>query len=146
MISSKVSQTFVKNLEVEQRAELRRTAPRRCPRDYHECFIDTVSISPFIDSSTEENTSPIFLALCSHELIPTIFRLSSTSQGCTMGTSGFYGQFMMQGSNKNNCDARATDSQGCGVRSKSKVSYGPACKFTASLLETDSSPDVRGCA
>lgn len=49
-----------------------------------------------------------------------------TSQGCTMGTSGFYGQFMMQGSNKNNCDARATDSQGCGVRSKSKVSYGPA--------------------
>ncbi|GAA5884529.1 hypothetical protein JCM16303_000013 [Sporobolomyces ruberrimus] len=49
-----------------------------------------------------------------------------TSSGCTMQTSGFYGTFMMQGSQKTDCDARATNSQGCGVRSKSKVSYGPA--------------------
>ncbi|GAA5923658.1 uncharacterized protein JCM15063_003719 [Sporobolomyces koalae] len=49
-----------------------------------------------------------------------------TSAGCSMGTSGFYGTFMMQSSQKTDCDARATDSQGCGVRSKSKVSYGPA--------------------
>ncbi|GAA5956289.1 hypothetical protein JCM3765_005619 [Sporobolomyces pararoseus] len=49
-----------------------------------------------------------------------------TSSGCSMQTSGFYGTFMMQGPQKNDCDARATNSQGCGVRSKSKVSYGPA--------------------
>jgi len=53
---------------------------------------------------------------------------NSTSSGCSMQTSGFYGTFMMQGPQKNDCDARATNSQGCGVRSKSKVSYGPACK------------------
>lgn len=35
---------------------------------------------------------------------------------------------MMQGPQKNDCDAWATNSQGCGVRSKSKVSYGPACE------------------
>ncbi|GAA6062618.1 hypothetical protein JCM10212_002212 [Sporobolomyces blumeae] len=49
-----------------------------------------------------------------------------TSAGCTMGTTGFYGTFMMQGSERTNCDATTTNSQGCGVRSKSKVSYGPA--------------------
>ncbi|GAA6018617.1 hypothetical protein JCM11491_006168 [Sporobolomyces phaffii] len=49
-----------------------------------------------------------------------------TSAGCSMQQSGFYGTFMMQSPQKTDCDARATDSQGCGVRSKSKVSYGPA--------------------
>ncbi|GAA5909148.1 uncharacterized protein JCM6883_002623 [Sporobolomyces salmoneus] len=49
-----------------------------------------------------------------------------TSSGCSMQDGGFYGTFMMQGPKKNDCDAHATNSQGCGVRSKSKISYGPA--------------------
>ncbi|GAA5867542.1 hypothetical protein JCM1840_002545 [Sporobolomyces johnsonii] len=49
-----------------------------------------------------------------------------TSSGCTMQTSGFYGTFMMSGSGRTNCDAYATNSQGCGIRSKSTQSYGPA--------------------
>lgn len=67
-----------------------------------------------------------------------------TSSGCTMQTSGFYGTFMMQGSQKTDCDARATNSQGCGVRSKSKVSYGPACQFDfiACLVTASSSADA----
>lgn len=42
-----------------------------------------------------------------------------------MGTSGFSGKFMMATAQKNQCDVYASDSQGCGIRSASKSSYGP---------------------
>lgn len=48
-----------------------------------------------------------------------------TGPGCTMGTSGFSGKFMMATAQKNQCNVYASDSQGCGVRSASKSSYGP---------------------
>lgn len=47
-----------------------------------------------------------------------------TASGCTQQTSGFLGTFMMAGYAKNNCDAYATNSQGCGVRSTDKESLG----------------------
>ncbi|KAM0750326.1 glycoside hydrolase family 16 protein [Meredithblackwellia eburnea MCA 4105] len=52
-----------------------------------------------------------------------------TGAGCKQQTGknrGFTGNFMMSGANANVCDAYATNSQGCGVRSVSKTSYGQA--------------------
>ncbi|KAL8278188.1 hypothetical protein RQP46_009361 [Phenoliferia psychrophenolica] len=49
---------------------------------------------------------------------------SHTGKGCMQQTTGFSGLFMMSGKNKNNCDATTTNSQGCGVRSKSATSFG----------------------
>lgn len=41
-----------------------------------------------------------------------------------MGTAGFTGKFMMATSQKTDCNAYTTNSQGCGVRSSNKVRLG----------------------
>lgn len=48
-----------------------------------------------------------------------------TNAGCTQTPSGFSGEFMMSGSLRNQCNVYTTNSQGCGVRSINKASYGP---------------------
>lgn len=47
-----------------------------------------------------------------------------TGSGCVQQTSGFSASFMMNTQLKNQCNVYSTSAQGCGVRSKSKSSYG----------------------
>lgn len=52
-----------------------------------------------------------------------------TGPGCWAGSTGYTADTMLAGANALNCDAHATDSQGCGFRSKQNATCGVGANY-----------------